>query len=662
MDYDLREVAVSRAIVENARRTILVCDRLKFERTAPIRICSAADIHAFVTDAPPPPAFVEVCARAGVAIEIAAPEGGVTMERVDLLVIGGGVNGCAHRPRRGRARADGAARRAGGSGAGDLVGLDQAVPRRPALSRVLRVPAGARVADRARDAAPGDAAHLLAAALRAAAPCRACGRPGCSGSGSSSTTTSAGGRSCRRRGRSTCARDAAGAPLRPELPAGVRVFRLLGRRRAAGGAAGPRRRGARGGDPDADPLRAGGARRRRLAGRARRRGRRGARSRRGRSSTPRGPGSARWCATASAARTRRAVRLVRGSHIVTRRLFAHDRAYIFQQPDGRIVFAIPYEGDFTLIGTTDVEHDGRARRGGLHAGGARLPARGGVRLLRGAGRGPRTSSGAIPGCGRSTTTAPRRRPRRRATTCSRSPTRTGGRRCSTSSAARSPPTGGSPRRRWRSSRRTSPACRAAWTAGAPLPGGDFPWDGAPALAAGSAAAHPFLDAGRGGAAGAALRHRGAAGCSTGRGRRPTSASDFGAGLTERELVWLREREWARTAEDVLWRRTKLGLRLGRGAGGARRRLHARRRRPRSPASASRRRPVARPGLGPFRQAEAGRARAGAGRAHCARPAIRPRPSDDRGITTRRSPARATSRRRKRRRRPRRAGDALPARR
>ena len=75
MDYDLREVAVSRAIVANARRTILVCDRLKFERSAPIRICSAADIHAFVTDAPPPPAFVEVCARAGVAIEIAAPEG-----------------------------------------------------------------------------------------------------------------------------------------------------------------------------------------------------------------------------------------------------------------------------------------------------------------------------------------------------------------------------------------------------------------------------------------------------------------------------------------------------------------------------------------------------------------------------------------------------------
>ncbi|MFK7942556.1 MAG: glycerol-3-phosphate dehydrogenase, partial [Paracoccaceae bacterium] len=52
------------------------------------------------------------------------------------------------------------------------------------------------------------------------------------------------------------------------------------------------------------------------------------------------------------------VRLVRGSHIVVRKLFDHDRAYIFQHSDGRIVFAIPYETDFTLIGTTDVEHEG----------------------------------------------------------------------------------------------------------------------------------------------------------------------------------------------------------------------------------------------------------------------------------------------------------------
>lgn len=50
------------------------------------------------------------------------------------------------------------------------------------------------------------------------------------------------------------------------------------------------------------------------------------------------------------------VRLVRGSHIVTKRLFDHDRCYFFQGSDGRIIFAIPYQEDFTLIGTTDQEH------------------------------------------------------------------------------------------------------------------------------------------------------------------------------------------------------------------------------------------------------------------------------------------------------------------
>ena len=50
------------------------------------------------------------------------------------------------------------------------------------------------------------------------------------------------------------------------------------------------------------------------------------------------------------------VRLVRGSHIVTKSLFDHDKSYFFQGEDGRIIFAIPYETDFTLIGTTDAEH------------------------------------------------------------------------------------------------------------------------------------------------------------------------------------------------------------------------------------------------------------------------------------------------------------------
>ena len=57
----------------------------------------------------------------------------------------------------------------------------------------------------------------------------------------------------------------------------------------------------------------------------------------------------------------RSLRLVKGSHIVVPRCFEHDHAYIFQNPDKRIIFAIPYEGEFTLIGTTDQELHGDPR-------------------------------------------------------------------------------------------------------------------------------------------------------------------------------------------------------------------------------------------------------------------------------------------------------------
>jgi glycerol-3-phosphate dehydrogenase len=52
--------------------------------------------------------------------------------------------------------------------------------------------------------------------------------------------------------------------------------------------------------------------------------------------------------------SQQAVRLVKGSHIVVRRLYDGDHAYVLQHPDRRIVFVIPYQNDFTLIGTTDV--------------------------------------------------------------------------------------------------------------------------------------------------------------------------------------------------------------------------------------------------------------------------------------------------------------------
>jgi glycerol-3-phosphate dehydrogenase len=62
-----------------------------------------------------------------------------------------------------------------------------------------------------------------------------------------------------------------------------------------------------------------------------------------------------------------ALRLVKGSHIVLPRLFGHDQAYILQQPDGRIVFALPYEGEFTLVGTTDIEYTGDLDRVAISA-------------------------------------------------------------------------------------------------------------------------------------------------------------------------------------------------------------------------------------------------------------------------------------------------------
>ncbi|WMW80456.1 glycerol-3-phosphate dehydrogenase [Undibacterium cyanobacteriorum] len=55
---------------------------------------------------------------------------------------------------------------------------------------------------------------------------------------------------------------------------------------------------------------------------------------------------------------RKELRLVQGSHIVVKRLFEHDYAYIFQNSDGRIVFALPYESEYTLVGTTDLEFKG----------------------------------------------------------------------------------------------------------------------------------------------------------------------------------------------------------------------------------------------------------------------------------------------------------------
>ncbi|MBE0693262.1 MAG: glycerol-3-phosphate dehydrogenase, partial [Aquamicrobium sp.] len=102
-----------------------------------------------------------------------------------------------------------------------------------------------------------------------------------------------------------------------------------------------------------------------------------------------------------------------------------------------------------------------------------------------------------------------------------------------------------------------------WTADAPLPGGEFPAEAFEAEAARLAADYAFLAPGH---ARRLLRLYGTrARVILGNARSPADLGrHFGADLYEAELRYLIDREWALTVEDVLWRRTKLGLRLGAG--------------------------------------------------------------------------------------------------
>ncbi len=254
---------------------------------------------------------------------------------------------------------------------------------------------------------------------------------------------------------------------------------------------------------------------------------------------------------------REGVRLVRGSHIVTRRLYDHDKCYFLQGTDGRIVFAIPYEGDFTLIGTTDVEHDDPdippectpEERDYLLDFVSRYFARPVTRedIVR-------TYSGVRPlydDGARSATAATRDYVLSVEESGAPVLNVFGGkittyRRLAEDALGKIAP--------------FFDGLPGPWTAGAPLPGGDFPVDGAPALVAGLREAHPFLDERW------ALRLVRAYGTEAaeildGATSAAELGRDFGATLSEAELRWLMEREFARTAEDVVWRRSKLGLRM-----------------------------------------------------------------------------------------------------
>jgi glycerol-3-phosphate dehydrogenase len=105
-----------------------------------------------------------------------------------------------------------------------------------------------------------------------------------------------------------------------------------------------------------------------------------------------------------------------------------------------------------------------------------------------------------------------------------------------------------------------PQATGKWTARAPLPGGDFPYDGVAALRAKLRADHPYLSEAH---AARLIRAYGTESWDIlGTARSLADLGrDFGATLTQAELTWLMTREYARSAADVVWRRGKFGLRL-----------------------------------------------------------------------------------------------------
>jgi glycerol-3-phosphate dehydrogenase len=252
------------------------------------------------------------------------------------------------------------------------------------------------------------------------------------------------------------------------------------------------------------------------------------------------------------------VRLVRGSHIVVRKLFDHDSAYIFQNADRRIIFAIPYEQDYTLIGTTDVDFSGDLSRVKISpeeidylCGAANeyfansIAARdvvwsySGVRSLQDDGRvsaqdATRDFVLALDGH--------RQEPPLLSIV--------GGKITTYRHVAEE------------ALKMLAPAFLHAgppWTRGTSLPGGDFAGKDRDRLTRDLASALPLLGEGSDRLAG--MYGTMARDIFAGITRPEDLGVHFGAGLYEREVAHLIANEWAMTADDILWRRTKLGLRL-----------------------------------------------------------------------------------------------------
>ncbi|MCH8491497.1 MAG: glycerol-3-phosphate dehydrogenase, partial [Oceanicaulis sp.] len=256
--------------------------------------------------------------------------------------------------------------------------------------------------------------------------------------------------------------------------------------------------------------------------------------------------------------SRENVRLVRGSHIVTRKLYDHDKCYFFQGSDGRIIFAIPYEQDFTLIGTTDAEHADPSippictdeERDYLCKFASQYfnsPVTADDVIWSYSGVRPLYDDGA------SSATAATRDYTLKIDQSAGAPVLNvfGGKITTYRRLAESA---------LEKIAQVMPVGAGRWTAGVALPGGDFAHDGVADLIAGLRRDYPFLtdfwarrlvraygqDARKILGNATALGYLG---------------RDFGATLTEAEVSWMMAHEYARTADDVLWRRSKLGLRL-----------------------------------------------------------------------------------------------------
>ncbi|AJP73851.1 glycerol-3-phosphate dehydrogenase [Sphingomonas hengshuiensis] len=269
-----------------------------------------------------------------------------------------------------------------------------------------------------------------------------------------------------------------------------------------------------------------------------------------------GPWVEEVIARVTGANATRGVRLVKGSHIVLPRLYEGDHCFMLQNPDRRIVFAIPYEGHFTLVGTTDEPWQGAPAKAEISAGETRY-------LLDTVNRYFTRQSDAADVAWSYAGIRPLYDDKAG----------------SASAVTRdyvldleSGEDGGAPLLNIFGGKITTyrklaehalehlapffPEASGAWTAGAVLPGGDMA-DFEDFLA-GLIAERPGFDP--------ALLRRLARAYGTRvsdiLGDAQTIAAvgeDLGGGLTTAEVAYLRDREWARTAEDILFRRSKLGL-------------------------------------------------------------------------------------------------------